>query len=255
MGLRHIHPTPSDGLHVTSKKDNRSYYDEFSNWYENERHDGYHALIDDLESDLLGDWIKDKRALEVGCGTGLIMDRVRQQSSRVVGLDISPGMLQGALARGLDVVQGDATALPFDDEEFDLVYSFKVLAHVQDIDQALREMVRVTRRGGHLVLEFYNRMSLRYVAKRVGGPQKISNDTNEGAVFTRWDSPMDLVRRLPENVKVVDWAGVRVVTPLARAHRVPIVKDVLAKMEFRARDSMLKYFGGFLIIILEKELA
>lgn len=237
-----------------TKKDNRSYYDEFSDWYEKERHDGYHALIDDLESDLLSDWIDDQRALEVGCGTGLIMDRVRTQARRVVGLDISPGMLRLAQDRGLDVVQGDATALPFDDDEFDLVYSFKVLAHVQDIDQALREMVRVTRRGGHLVLEFYNRMSLRYVAKRVAGPQKISAETHEGAVFTRWDSPIDLVRRLPENVRVVDWAGVRVVTPLARAHRVPVVKDVLAKMEFRARDSVLKYFGGFLVVILEKEL-
>ncbi len=237
----------------TIKKDNRTYYDEFSNWYENERHDGYHALIDDLESDLLTKWVTAKRALEVGCGTGLIMDRIRPRAKRVVGVDISPGMLQGALARGLDVVQGDATALPFDDDEFDVVYSFKVLAHVQDIDQALREMVRVTQPGGHLVLEFYNRMSLRYLAKRVAGPQKISDATNEGAVFTRWDSPIDLVRRLPENVKVVDWAGVRVVTPLARAHRVPIVKDVLAKMEFRARDSLLKYFGGFLVVILEKE--
>ena len=238
---------------MTTKKDNRSYYDEFSDWYENERHDGYHALIDELESDLLNDWITDQRALEVGCGTGLIMERVRPRARRVVGLDISPGMLRRAHERGLDVVQGDATALPFDDDEFDLVYSFKVLAHVQDIDQALREMVRVTRTGGHLVLEFYNRMSLRYLAKRVGGPQKISDATHEGAVFTRWDSPLDLIRRLPENVRVVNWAGVRVVTPLARAHRVPIVKNILARAEFRARDSMLKYFGGFLIVILEKD--
>ena len=236
------------------RRDNQSYYDEFSDWYENERHDGYHALIDELETDLLDEWITDRRALEVGCGTGLIMNRVRKRAKRVVGLDISSGMLQRARARGLDVVQGDATALPFDDGEFDLVYSFKVLAHVQDIDQALREMTRVTRRGGHLVLEFYNRVSLRYLAKRVGGPQKISAKTDEGAVFTRWDSPIDLVRRLPENVKVVDWAGVRVVTPLARAHRVPVLKDVLAKMEFAARDSPLKYFGGFLVLILEKEL-
>lgn len=236
-----------------ARKDNRSYYDEFSAWYEKERHDGYHALIDELESDLINDFITDQRALEVGCGTGLIMERVRPRAQRVVGVDISPGMLRLAMDRGLEVVQGDATALPFDDGEFDLVYSFKVLAHVQDIDQALREMVRVTRSGGHLVLEFYNRMSLRYLAKRLGGPQKISDETHEGAVFTRWDSPMDLIRRLPENVRVVNWAGVRVVTPLARAHRVPVVKDVLAKMEFAARDSVLKYFGGFLVVILEKD--
>ena len=238
-----------------ARKHNRDYYDEFSHWYEKERHDGYHALIDDLESDLLMDYVKGKRVLEVGCGTGLIMHRIEETARHRVGLDISAGMLRRAVERGLDVVQGDATALPFDDNTFDVVYSFKVLAHVQDIDQALREMVRVTKRGGVLLLEFYNRYSLRYLAKRVGGPQKISDQTHEGVVFTRWDTPLDLVRRLPENVTVVDWAGVRVLTPFARAHKVPIVKDVLSRAEFRARDSLLKYFGGFLVVILEKELA
>lgn len=233
-------------------KDNRSYYDEFSDWYEKERHDGYHVLIDDLESDLLLKWVDGKRALEVGCGTGLIMDRIRDRAEHVAGIDISPGMLQGAIARGLDVVQGDATALPFADASFDVVYSFKVLAHVEAIDVALREMVRVTKPGGHLVLEFYNRQSLRYVAKRVGGPQKISNATDEGAVFTRWDSPSDLEARLPDNVRVVDWSGVRVVTPMARVHRIPVVKDVFSKLEFAARDSIFKKFGGFLVIILQK---
>lgn len=235
-------------------EENRQYYDEFADWYENERHDGYHALIDDLESDLLSDFIVGKRALEVGCGTGLIMNRIRGRAERVVGIDISPNMLSQAAARGLDVAVADATSLPFDDETFDTVYSFKVLAHVQDIDLALREMTRVTRPGGHLVLEFYNKMSLRYLAKRVGGPQKISDETDEGAVFTRWDSPMDLVRRLPDNVKIDRWAGVRVVTPAASVHKIPVVKSVVSRVEWFARDSrLLRYFGGFLVMVLRKE--
>ena len=93
------------------------------------------------------------------------------------------------------------------------------------------------------------------MAKRLGGHQKISDETDEGAVYTRWDSPLDLVRRLPENVRVDDWAGVRVVTPIARVHQVPVVKNIVSALEFRARDSVLKYFGGFLVVILEKELA
>lgn len=237
-----------------TRRDNQSYYDEFAGWYENERHDGYHALIDDLETDLIVERSRGKRVLEVGCGTGLILRRIAPQAAEAKGIDISPGMLEKALERGLDVQQADCTDLPFEDNHFDLVYSFKVLAHVQDIDQALREMVRVTDRGGLLVLEFYNRLSLRYLAKRLGGPQKISQATDEGAVFTRWDTPLDLIRRMPENVRVVDWAGVRVVTPHAGAHRVPLVRKLLSRAEFRARDSLLKYFGGFLVVILEKEL-
>lgn len=153
----------------------------------------------------------------------------------------------------MEVVQADATALPFADESFDLVYSFKVLAHVKDIQRALHEIARVTRRGGHMVLEFYNPWSLRYAAKRMAGPGKISQATNEGAVYTRWDSALDLSRRMPENVQVLDYAGVRVLTPAAIAHKVPVVAPILRKLEFAARDSTLKYFGGFLVVIARKD--
>lgn len=141
---------------MNARRDNRSYYDEFADWYENERHDGYHACIDRLETDLLLERVEDADALEVGCGTGLILRQVAPRARRAVGIDISPGMLELAHQRGLEVVQGDATALPFPDESFDVVYSFKVLAHVQSIDRALREMVRVTRRGGRVLVIAFN---------------------------------------------------------------------------------------------------
>ena len=210
-------------------------------------------MIDDLEMGTIEPYLDNARVLEVGCGTGLLLHRAAQRAEHAVGIDISAGMLQKAVERGLDAVQADATALPFDDNTFDLVYSFKVLAHVQDIQKALEEISRVTRRGGHMILEFYNPWSVRYLAKRLGGPQKISNATKESAVYTRWDNALDLERRMPENVRVVDYAGVRVFTPAAMAHKVPVLGGVLRKMEFAARDSMLKYFGGFLVVIAQKD--
>lgn len=238
-----------------ARLDNKSYYDEFAEWYERDRHDGYHALIDDLQIDLIRDYVVGKDVLEIGCGTGLLLKEVDEVAQSATGIDISPGMLETARARGLDVLEGDATKLPFDDASFDVVYSFKVLAHVRDIDQAMREAARVTRRGGILILEFYNRYSLRYLVKRLAGPQKISRQTDEGAVFTRWDTPVDLARRVPENLQIMDWAGVRVVTPAAQIHTIPGVRRVVKSLEWRARDSrVLKYFGGFLVVILEKEL-
>lgn len=235
------------------RKNNRDYYDEFADWYEKGRDRGYHALIDDLEVDLLADYIDGKEVLEVGCGTGLILDRVAQRAQRAVGIDISKGMLHQAVARGLDVAQGDVTALPFADESFDVVYSFKVLAHIQDIDRALAEMARVTRPGGHLLLEFYNPYSLRYLAKRAAGPKKISRKTDESAIYTRWDTAMDLRRRLPETLRVVDYSGIRIFTPAAAAHKIPLVGRALRSLEFAGRDSLLKYFGGFLVVIAERE--
>lgn len=234
--------------------DNETYYDEFAEWYEKERHDGYHAFIDRLETNLILPHSAGKEVLEIGCGTGLILQRVASVAERAVGMDLSAGMLEHARKRGLEVVKADATDLPFEDESFDLVYSFKVLAHVQEIDLALREMVRVTRPGGRLILEFYNRLSLRYLAKRLAGPGKISNQTDEAAVFTRWDSPMDLTRRLPYDVRIVERHGVRVLTPAARFHRMPVVAPLLQKAETHAASNpLLKYFGGFLVLELQKK--
>lgn len=236
-----------------TRRDNKSYYDEFASWYEKERHHGYHAMIDDLEVDLVTPFCRGRDVLEVGCGTGLILARVAGIAESAVGVDISPGMLEGARERGLDVFEGSATELPFEAERFDTVYSFKVLAHVEDIDAALSEVHRVLRPGGSALLEFYNRRSIRYLAKRVGGAGKISAKTDESAVFTRWDHPDDLIDRLPPGLHFDRFAGVRVFTPGAFAHKVPVVNRVLRKAEFLARDApILNRWGGFLVAVLRK---
>ena len=231
---------------------NRAYYDEFSAWYEKARHRGYHALLDDLEVDLLRGYAAHADVLEIGCGTGLLLERVAEVSRSAVGVDLSPGMLQGAVARGLDVVQADAVALPFASESFDLVFSFKVLAHIESIREALKEAARVTRPGGVMLLEFYNPLSLRYLAKRLAGPGQISASTDESAVYTRWDHALNLPELLPAGVAIEDFAGVRIFTPAAALHKLPLLNSALRRLEFLGRDSALKYFGGFLIAIVRK---
>src|SRR5690349_25170635 len=105
--------------------DNRAYYDDFSKGYERERAAGYHRLLDDLEVSVVAPLSRGKRVLEVGCGTGLILSRLAPEAAFACGLDLSPNMLSGARGRGLDVVLGSATHLPFPDASFDLVCSFK----------------------------------------------------------------------------------------------------------------------------------
>lgn len=235
-------------------RDNRSYYDEFAAWYEKERHYGYHRLIDDLQVDLLTDAVRGRDVLEVGCGTGLLLERVAPLAASARGIDLSPGMLAQARERGLDVLEGCATELPYEDHSFDVVYSFKVLAHVEEIEVALREACRVTRPGGQLFLEFYNPQSLRYLARTLGGAKRISQQTRESAVYTRWDDPRQVERYLPADVHVEGWAGVRIFTPAAFLHRVPVVSTALRTLEFVGRDSPLGRFGGFLVARARKAL-
>lgn len=183
------------GAHT--EEEARRYYDDFSGSYERERGRGYHRMVDDLEAEIVSRHAGGARVLELGCGTGLILERVAEVAKEAVGIDLSEGMAQHARERGLDVRIGNVCALPFGDDEFDLTYSFKVLAHVPDIDLAIREAARVTRPGGHLLLEFYNPWSLRYLAKRAAGPQRIAERRTEADISTRWDSPRAIRALVP----------------------------------------------------------
>ncbi len=92
-----------------------------------------------------------RRALDVGTGTGAGALEIakRFQDAEVVGVDVSEAMLEEArrLVPGVEFVQGDASALPFDDAEFDVV------AHANMIP-FLDETARVLRPGGWTVHAF-----------------------------------------------------------------------------------------------------
>lgn len=96
-----------------------------------------------------------ERVLEVGCGTGHWTKWFREGlGMRVVGLDLSEGML--AVARGrlpeVPLVRGDAASLPFRDGSFDLVAAVTVLEFVPEPKEVLDEMWRCVRPGGKMAV-------------------------------------------------------------------------------------------------------
>ena len=236
----------------------RAYYDEFAHSYEEHRRPndphGYHALVDDLEVQLTARYGNGRDVLECGCGTGLLLERLAKFARSAKGIDLSPGMLEHARARGLDVREGSVTELPFDDASFDVTCSYKVLAHVPDIGRALREMARVTRPGGVVLAEFYNPMSLRGLAKKLGPAGKISRTTatRESAVYTRFDPPWRIPRLLPPTLHVETARGVRIVTPTAAVMRIPGVRQILTRLEWSLADSPASILGGFYVAVLRK---
>ena len=235
-------------------KDNRSYYDDFAAWYENERHGGYHALIDQLQVDLAKPLATGRDLLEIGCGTGMILKELAPVARNAVGIDISPGMLTQAQARGLEVVVGSATDLPFQAESFDFICSFKVLAHIEDIQKVMQEVSRVLRPGGVAALEFYNTKSLRTLIKHLKSPHAISEESNDEDVYTRYDSIEDVASYLPAELHIKDIKGIRVFTPVAQVHKLPVIKNIFAQAERWARDhSIFSKFGGFMVVIVEKQ--
>ncbi len=151
-------------------------------------------------------------------------------------------------------MQGSITDVPLPSETFDLVYSMKVLAHVPPIEAAVAELARLVRPGGHLLLEFYNPLSLRYLAKRLGGPGKIAADgTTEKDVYTRFDTLSRARRYLPPGVDLIAVRGVRVVTPTSAVFRFPPLGRLFGWAERAAADMpLLRNLGGFLILVAQK---
>jgi demethylmenaquinone methyltransferase/2-methoxy-6-polyprenyl-1,4-benzoquinol methylase len=97
------------------------------------------------------------RVLDACCGTGdLAVAAKRAGAGEVVGLDFSPAMLERARRKdaGVEWLEGDVLALPFEDESFDAVTVGFGVRNVEDLPAALRELRRVLRPGGRLgVLE------------------------------------------------------------------------------------------------------
>lgn len=96
-----------------------------------------------------------QRVLDLAAGTATSSAELARSGADVVGCDFSLGMLRvGARAGhdGVELVAGDALRLPFADDAFDAVTISFGLRNVADPDVALRELLRVTRPGGRVVV-------------------------------------------------------------------------------------------------------
>jgi SAM-dependent methyltransferase len=96
------------------------------------------------------------RVLDIGCGTGELARRIRDErpATAVVGCDFSAGMLARARAKNQAAswIQGDACRLPFRDGSFDVVISTEAFHWFPDQEAAVREARRVLAPGGRLLL-------------------------------------------------------------------------------------------------------
>ncbi|MBN1613480.1 MAG: class I SAM-dependent methyltransferase [Deltaproteobacteria bacterium] len=114
--------------------------------------------------------------LDAGCGTGIFTLDFLAAGSRVTGIDISVPMLQRAREKaGEDsfrVLAGDILNLPFADEAFDKAVSVTALEFVEDAERAVRELFRVTKRGGSIVVASLNSLSPWAVRRRAEAQAK-----------------------------------------------------------------------------------
>ena len=108
---------------------------------------GFQGCLDELVARAAPDSL-----LDVGCGEGLLVQRIAQRlpSARVVGVDLQEHSIQEGWARheapNLEYRAMDGRSLPFADGEFDTVSAIELLEHVPDPDSMLAEIARCARR-------------------------------------------------------------------------------------------------------------
>jgi SAM-dependent methyltransferase len=109
------------------------------------------ARVLDLAAPAAGETVAD-----VGCGNGAYLAELTRRgvAGRVIGADLSAGMLAAARGRAgsAALIAGDASALPLRDGAADLTLAMHMLYHVPDPVVAVRELRRVTRAGGRVVV-------------------------------------------------------------------------------------------------------
>lgn len=114
-----------------------------------------------------------RAVLEIGCGDGRLAVKLAEMGAEVSAIDASPAMvsaareLAGAHGTNVDFAVGKAQELPFPDESVDIVVAVTILCFVENAAPVFKEIARVLKPGGHLVIGELGRWSTWAAERRV----------------------------------------------------------------------------------------
>ena len=173
-----------------------------------------------------------KSILDLGCGEGTRLNWIVKNTKKDgVGVDISTRAIKMARKSypKIKFLEGDLENLDFKDNSFGLVYSTYVLEHLADAETMIKEAIRVTRKGGHLV----------FVAPNFGAPNRASPLNKESRVFKLIVGLMSDMTNIISNTDSLVWKKINIEVD---------IKDY--KPDY---DTTLEPYIGTLIKFLEKE--
>src|SRR5882672_10719544 len=112
---------------------------------------GFRSFVAPAIAELAGPR-RDLHLLDCGCGTGHNLATLRRPYGHASGFDLTPAGLLRARTAGFPVARADMSAIPFLSAHFDIVTSFDVMQYVANDHAVMKEMARVLKPGGGLVL-------------------------------------------------------------------------------------------------------
>jgi len=138
-----------------------------------------------------GDLKPGKKALEIGCGTGIFTSLIARSGADITAVDLSPELAERACAQNpspnIKYVVMNVEKLEFPDNYFDCVYGSSVLHHL-NLPKALPEMLRVLRPGGAFVFTEPNMLNPQIMLQKNIPPLKaLMGDSPDETAFFRWN--------------------------------------------------------------------
>jgi SAM-dependent methyltransferase len=213
------------------------------------------GLAQALVGEALMQHVAGRRVLDLGRGSPEIAHWIRPLSASLDTIDLA-----------LCTTDTGEIRLPQTNSRYDVVYCLRTLAHLGHdeassdlgVRSLLAEAARVTVPGGVILVDINNPRSLRGFFYGIRRPITVVATgsvvlADEQRRVTRHDTLARLLRISPATLDVVAVYGVRVLVPIARALRIPLIGRLLAAGEWWARDSFLRGFGAHLLVALRKD--
>lgn len=180
--------------------------------YNRERKDvrRYAEVKKQIENTLtLLEGLPEKEILDVACGTGRLFHLYGKR--KIYGVDISEDMLKQARKKYPNAVLkiADAENIPYEDNRFDIIITAQFIQHLPEYINGLKEMVRVCKKGGYIIVDFPNKHSLIYLFREI--KRKLGFVWRPYNCFSKGD-----IKKIAEELglEIIDIKKTIVITPL-----------------------------------------
>jgi trans-aconitate methyltransferase len=150
-----------------------------------------------------------ERILDLGCGDGVLTQRIQESGAEVLGIDASPDMVKAAVHRNVDARLGNGEHLSFH-REFDAVFSNAALHWIKDQDALLSGVNRSLKPAGRFVAEMGghgNIAAIRTALQSFFAPLGIDAEEHGGNRFYTPEEYSALLTRHQFDIKSIKWIG------------------------------------------------
>ncbi len=206
----------------------KNFYGDDSNLYDDRwrKKGGEYTNNTQLEivKGLTAEW-RNKKVLEIGCGTGRFSVGLAKSNPELMLMDLTNEMLEITLqkvGRTHEGINASVYEIPLPSNSVEAILSINVFNHIENIESALREVNRILKDGGELVINFTNIASYFFIAALLVNFRKESIGRR---VYSRWISRNKFIRMLKNNGFEITGQVGNVFVPIYLDK--PLIRDVL----------------------------